>query len=324
MTASTLVDDLIQEVRAQIDETNTTAVSDADILSALNRGQSFGVQIMARYYEDPFIEYAPLTLLSNQAEYTLPEGLFEDRLQKVEVLSPSGVGFEVVRMSYRDAYAWRSRSRVSAPSMYTLHSRTLTFYPTPNGTYQAKIWYMREPETLVRQQGQIVADPQASFPVLYLDSLGSDLSTASPGFANYINIVDAETGELKGSYQVQNLDPVAKTVTLNNTTPTRAAVLNHTISTSLAGTVAQDDYVCLVKGTCVPYYKTPLSNFLIQYAVAEIRRRLSAEPEKEMAVLKEFEAQVKATWSNRESYLRVKRRSNAWSRPLPWRRFDSY
>jgi hypothetical protein len=81
----------------------------------------------------------------------------------------------------------------------------------------------------------------------------------------------------------------------------------------------EDDYICVAEGTCIPYLGAPTSNFLIQYAIAEISRQLGVQSQEEEAILAKFEEQVKRTWAGRETVIRVAKRSQAFGVPIrPW------
>jgi hypothetical protein len=176
------------------------------------------------------------------------------------------------------------------------------------------MWFLRRPEKLVLPQGRITVINSASNYVT-LDSAGEDLSTQSDNLQSYINFVDGQTGEIKGSAQIQILANNRVTI---RTSPIRTSVLGRTISDGISDITGLelDDYVCLAEGTCVPYFGEQVSNFLIQFAVAEITRKLGGTADTEERVLEKFEQQVERTWVGREQQLRVKKRSHAWGRPI--------
>jgi hypothetical protein len=78
--------------------------------------------------------------------------------------------------------------------------------------------------------------------------------------------------------------------------------------------VELDDYLCPVDGTCIPPMRSPLSNFLITYASAEIKAlKLDGDPNVVLAQLKKFEERIDRTWVRREQSLRVGKSSRIWS-----------
>ena len=117
------------------------------------------------------------------------------------------------------------------------------------------------------------------------------------------------------------------------TIPNRQVVLGQKIDTNLAELIDEtldtqqptsfsiepDDYICEITGSCVPTFAKPVSNFLIQYAVAELTRKLGGSADMEERVKKQFEDQVEHSWVGREQTIRIKRRARYWNRP--YRRF---
>jgi len=316
------VDDIVSEVRAQIDEANVDSVSTAtDILPTMNRAQLYAFDILARKYPEPILQHTTLTLVSGVAEYTIPEDIFEDRVLRIEIEIPGASGRstyrEVQRISYRELYLYESSSTDSVPLFYCLIGRKLRFVGTPSGTYNARMWSLRNPERLTLSQGRVTLINSGSNYVI-VDSTGDSITTETDQLGSYVNVIDGQTGEIKGSLQVQ--------IATNNkitfrTTPTRSIVLNRDILGDLSDvSINQDDYLAPIEGTCVPYYGQPVTNFLVQYTVAELVRKLGGESDKEEAVLQKFEKQVERAWSGRETALRVKRKSQSWS--TPYRRWE--
>ncbi len=311
------VDNLVSEVRSVIDEQNVDSVdTDTDILPALNRAQLFAFDIYARRYPEPILAYETLTLTGGTQEYTIPETVFEDRILKVEMLiqaSSAGTSSrEVQRVSYRDLTNYESASQTNIPYYYAIIGRKIHFVPTPTGTYNARIWYLRNPEKLVLPQGRItVANIAGNYVIL--DSTGSGLTTESDQLGSYVNVIDGQTGEVRTTLQIQSINDNKITF---RSVPQRSTVLNRTVAGSFDATdLALDDYLCAVDGICVPYYGQPTSNFLVAYTAAEINRKLGNDNAREEEILKKFEQQVERTWIGRERQMRVQKRSQNWGVP---------
>lgn len=309
MTAPITVTDLVDQVRDQTDEFSVANVTDSDIIQALNRGQSQAVNILARHYPDPYLEDTSLTLVSGQVEYDLPEGVFEDRLESIEIVN-SNRTYPLTRIKFRDIHKYSINTTVAIPQVYTIVGRKLQIYPAPSGTYPAVLWCMRSPQSLVPVRGRIenvdIANNQ-----LYITGLSSSVTTTTDDLASYVNIIDATTGEVKATMQV-------KTITGNSVkfksmqSGRRSSIYNQAIVYEIPDNVEVDDYICLASGTCVPFFGEGITNFLIQYAVAEVRRRLEDNPDIEQRVLAEFERRVERQWVGREVQQRVARRSPNW------------
>jgi hypothetical protein len=76
------VNDLVDQVRDQLDESNQDDVTQSDILQALNRAQRRAANILVKKNEDFFI--APTTVTTTATDtYDLPEDSFGRRLEGV-------------------------------------------------------------------------------------------------------------------------------------------------------------------------------------------------------------------------------------------------
>lgn len=317
------VQNLVDEIRSQLDEENRDSVStESDILPTLNRAQDFAFDIYARRYPEPILQYATLTLIGNQPEYDIPENVFEDRILRIEMEVPSGTGStfrEMQRISYRDIAYYEAAAQTNIPYYYCIFGRKIRLVPRPSGLYSARMWYLRNPEKLVLPQGRVTIINTVSNYVI-VDAAGSSLTTESDQLGSYVNIVDGQSGEIKGTLQIQSISSNNKLTF--RTVPTRTSVLNRTITGDLSSVVfSVDDYISPIDGTCVPYYSRPTSNFLVQYVVAEISRKLGGPADEQEKIIEKFEKQVERTWVGRETDLRVKKRSQAWGIPLRRRWF---
>jgi len=311
------VSSLVDQVRSQLDEDNVEAIdTDRDIIPALNRAQDFGSNILARHYEDPLLVHTELPLVNSQIEYDIPEDAFEDRIEKLEV-SVSGTFIEMKRLSYRDAAFYEQETTHDVPYYYTIVGRKIRILPKPAGTYPARVWYLRAPEVLVEEQGRITRDPNITGNYIVVDQVGTNLSDNSDSLQSYVNIIDGQTGQIKGTLQIALIESDRITFRSGGVD---ATVLNRTMSTSLTALgIEKNDYICSIEGTAVPQIARPMGNFLIQYAVAELTRKLGGAADMEQRVLKDFEQQVERSWVGREATLRVKRRAKHWG--LPYRRW---
>lgn len=320
MAQRILVDNLIQEVRAQLDEANTVSVSDAsDILPALNRGQNYAVDILARTYKEALLTSTTLTVVANQELYPIPEDAFEQRLLKVEILV-DGIAVELRYISYQDIDSSNLQFG-GIPGFYTVQGTDFLVYPKPISAGQLKLWYLRDPLPLVKSQGRInIANAANNYVVV--DSVGEDLESTSDELASYVSFIDGATGIRKGTAQIQNI--VSTKITFK-TSADRASVLDIPVEVDLDNftsglVISQDDYICAASGTCVPFFKKPISNFIVQYAVAEITRKLGGENGAEQQVLEKFEKQMEKSWSSRPNNLRVQNRLPFWSHTRSSRR----
>lgn len=315
-------DNLISNVRSLLDEDNKESVTDADdIIPALNRGQNYAASILARHYEDSMLVSKIVPMVSGQIEYNIPEDSFEQRLEAVEVIR--GTTFQLLtRIDYRDIGLYENSASTTIPYYYAVRGDRYRIVPASNAAYSLRIWYLKDPLPLVKSQGRINTVNTGSNYII-VDSIGSDVTTEVDNLNSYVNIIDAQTGKRKATLQVKTIS--GNKITFK-TSPSRTNVLNTTIDTDMANlsindstnegpdyTINQDDYVSVITGSAVPFFKKPFSNFLVQYAVAEIRRKLGGPADLAERVLKKFEDQVESTWASRESTLRVKKASGKWS-----------
>lgn len=313
------VQDLVNQVRSQLDEANRDSIStEEDILPALNRSNDYAFDTYSRKYPEPILAYFRMPLVGQQAEYDIPENVFEDRIQKIEIEIPSGqtgnfTYREVQRISYRDLSDYESATQTNNPYYYAIYGRKIRFVPAPTGTYAARIWYLKMPEKLMLPQGRVTILNSAQNYCI-VDSLGDNVTTEADQLGSYVNWIDGQTGEIRGTLQVQSL---SDNKIAFRSSPAKSTILNRPVTGDLSSiSASENDYISPVDGTCVPYYGKPTCNFLIQYAVAELMRKLGGPADMENKVLEKFEQQVERTWVKRETTLRIKKRSQSWGSPL--------
>jgi hypothetical protein len=317
------VTDLVSAVRSLLDEDNNASVKDVeDILPALNRAQDVAANILARHYESPLLTYKIVTTVSGQREYPIPDDAFEERLEKIEV-EVNSLYYPVSRIDYRHLSQYETQGATSIPYYYAIIGGKYRLLPTSNGTYSLRVWYNVDPLPLVTPQGRITkVDTDNQFFVV--DAVGSDLTTENDNLNSYVNIIDGQTGNRKGSFQIKNIQ--------NNriyikTTPSRSLVYNLPISSDLAGlteprdvqtsiTIEPDDLVCVVAGSCIPFFKKPFSNYLIQHAVSDIRRKLGEGNDMEERIKADLLQIVERSWVAREQSIRVTKKNNNWDGPV--------
>jgi len=300
-------DELVADVRSLLDETNELAIdTDTDILPALNRAQDFAVDILARKYEEPILKVYTVTPEAD-GSIPFPEDILEDRIEKVESKQGTTAYNEVRRISYRDITPFENQGS-GLPYYYYLRDKTVVLLPP--SSYPVRIWYLKDPDPLVLKQGTITKVNEAES-YITLDQVGADLTTESDNLNSYFSVVNYKTGEIKGSFQVKTI-LTGKRIIIK-TIPTRTTVLGKTILTSLTSLdITPDDVICTIHGTCIPFLKKPLSNFLVQYAHAELTRKLGGEGDIEARLLEKLEQQLERTWVGRENTLRVKKRNRMW------------
>jgi hypothetical protein len=293
-------EDLKSEVRSLLDEKNANTITDADILSALNRAQDTCINTLATGYEDPLLMQRTYSVTS---DLTIPDCL-EDRIEKVEILF-GGQYYPVTRISYRDIHMVNLTSQSTIPQYYYVQGRTATLLPVPSAAVSARVWYLKDPLPLADLQGRVTA---IGADYVIVDKLGSDLVDSVSDLNSYISVIDGATGEVRASFQILKIEGTQKIVL--KAAPTRSSVLGYAVSgaSSLASSGAiLDDYVCIHGNTCIPFLKKPVANAMIYLAVADLKgtklnQDVTLDTQKAMSFLR----RVETTWSGRESTSRIR------------------
>jgi len=308
------VNDMLRQVRDQIQEDNQNSVDNPMILDCLNRGQDYAADLLANNYPDPLIKIESATLNSDNT-ITLPENIFEERLQDVSVVVGS-IERQLERINYNEVS--RYTGSTGCPIAYNIRERKIYLYPAnAASSYSYKIAYVREVEEMVEVYGRITSAVQVdgvANSYVTLDEAADSRITTSGAYAKYVNIVDSHTGEIKCTMQVNAIQTDRKKLTFKMTFAgsDRTTVLNRDIDDDLPDSVEPDDYICPVTGTGVLYFDKPMTNFVIQYAVLEIRRSLNYDISLEEKALSKTEEQVKDIWTNRKNTIRIVKKNPYW------------
>jgi len=317
---SRTTDELVEEVRDQLDENNTANVTDAQLVAALNRGQRKATNILARKYDEMFWDSKTVTTVAGQRDYELPPEAFGRRVEKIEVqTSSTAPASEVRRIHNHKRTPFITTTQTQRPTHYALKKNKIQLFPEPTGGLVLRIHFTRRPEKLVLQQGRITSIDTSSVYVL-VDTIGSSVTTdTTSGYGAWLNVIDYQTGHIKRTLQVLSTDSDTGQISFKTSSLTRATVLGHTVGddlddVSLAdgvedGDLQVDDYVCLVTGTCVPELDEAYADYLVQYAVVEIRRRFGEPIQDELIALKELKEELVSAWAGREQSHRI-RKSN--------------
>lgn len=138
----------------------------------------------------------------------------------------------------------------------------------------------------------------------------TQVSNGIDSLASFVNLIDNRSGLIKATLQVQSVDNSKLTF---KSIPSRSSVQGRTVVGQLPANVERDDYLCPVYGTCIPPMRSPLTNFLISYTVADIKAvKLDGDPQVVIKMLDKFEQRVERTWVRREQELRVGKASRIW------------
>lgn len=309
------VNDLIRQVRFNVQEANTSQVSDQMILDTLNRAKDYAYSNMAKHYLDPLLKEETVKV-SGISSIAVPKKAFEDRVVRVECRSSGNSTWNIVKKLTFASLGKFSHSGVDQlPTAWALVGRDITF-PNKVGACEVRIWYLEDTGKLVTQQGRIddiVVSTDTSRPFITVDEVGSDV-VISDTYKKYVSVVDSTTGEIKTSLQVEQIN---EKQLLFRSAPTRTSVLNVDIETETKldeSVIELDDYICSIGGTCVVYFPRPVENFIIQYATNEIRDTLGTLKSGQNNRLDKLEKDITNSKSGRENTKRVRNKSPIWKR----------
>jgi hypothetical protein len=318
------VDQLVEEVRSQLDETNVENVSDDQIVAALNRAQRKAANIVGRKFDEMFWESTTITTTGGQRDYEIPAQAFGRRVELIEVAVGNTV-YPLKRINQSKRSQFANNTQVSRPYYYAMKRNRIQLFPEPSEGLTIHIHYMRRPEELVMSRGRITqVDADNSY--IYVDAVDTNLTTSvTDGYNAYINIIDFETGRVKRSCYITEIYEDDNWLVLGN--GSRSTVLSRTINGDLLSTTSfgdgtedntpeVDDYICIITGTCVPELDDAYADYLIQHAIVGIRRRFGEPINEEMIELRDQEEELKKMWAGRESSNRVRKANTNFTRPL--------
>lgn len=291
-----IVDDLINEVRSLMDQDNEYSLRNEDILMALNASYDRALHTISKAYPEPLLKPVSLTPLAGQT-YTLPLGILEDKIRKVEIrLSSTNQYTECTRVSVRDRH-------LAHGHRYYVYDNKLTLAEYANqNAKEIILWIVQDPLPLDVSRGEIVSPGGPTW--LYVDNINESLSLDALQNSSYINIIDGENGNIKGTHQINSI--VDSRIDIK-TTPFRESFRNEVVTGALAPDVVAGDYICFAGTSCIPFRKKPISNFLVQFAVARLNGKLGEDQGIALSLSKSFEEDIESLWTGRENSTRIKK-----------------
>lgn len=309
MYISTLVSELIESVRDGLDEFNEDQIKPEKILKALNRAKRQAISVISRKYEDAFLAYTLYTATAEEQEVDIPKQCFAAKIERIEYIV-GGKPSPMRRISFRKGTSLEARQSVGS-GVYAwcqVGNKIKVFNKLTSGQ-QLRIWYTRQTEPLVLEQGRLTLIDQSSNKI-NVHSIGEDLTSESEGLDNYVNIVDGQTGEVKVSLQISYID--GNSIYFKSV-PDRLSVMNKDISAAIPDDVQLDDYICVSRGSCVSEVYEAFVDYLVEYAVVLIKRSIGEDGETDYIALEELKKDLELVWSGRESTMTVTRKSRRWN-----------
>jgi hypothetical protein len=308
-----LVDDLVDATRVQLDEAVTADLSDEKILGALNRAQQKLVRLATRHYSAMFKREATVQADSDSRHFTIPEQAFGLIVNQVECVV-GGVTYKVAAAELQQLTEHENESTVTIPSWYAQMGNKLKVFPKTSSPL--RIRYQVRPPDLVKSQGRVTSMDTGTVSVT-LDVVGSGLTTSIASLGAFVNWVDGTTGLVKATLQVASLDSDTGEVVFKTTGLDRTTVFGLTVATALPTDAALDDYLAPARGTCVPTLVSDYADYLVQFAVVELKRKNGEGVSEELVALKDLEDDIKLMWAGREPSRRVQRSNPYWGSRVP-------
>jgi hypothetical protein len=307
-----LVDDMVVAVRQLADEDNTEDVTNSELLSSLNRAQQQLVRIAIKKYEPMFMREATISTF-NGREATIPEQAFAVNVDSVDVVENNSRYYRVYPAPIRHMTELETSGTSSIPRHYSVRGDKLLLYPAPSSGVQIRVRYQIRPPKLVLTQGRITNIDDLSSGILYVNSLGSDLTTSIDSLKAFVNIIDGTTGLVKGTVQISAIDTDEKKITIKTASLDRSTVFGQTVSTSISTDTTLDDYITIADGTCIPTLVKDYSDYLIQFSVVETLNRLGVPSPEATARLRDLTTDVETMWSGRPSMSKVTSKNRHWN-----------
>jgi hypothetical protein len=308
---------MVEHVRSQIDEDETSDISNATILQTLNRAQMRLQRIAVKRW--PSLFQTETEVVVTGRTQTIPAEAYGFVVNSVDVkvgtsyhpLTP----VKLAQIIHEDTAA-----STTVPQYWSTQGNTLHIFPKASAS-TLRIRYQRRLPQLVLKWGQIesVTEGDASTDTLvYLDSVSSSFTTSTTSLAAFTNVVDPGTGEVLGTYQTTAVGSTYVGFgTRTRTTAYEYDVIQGRQTQAAIEALdyeypAQDDYVCSAAGSCVPPLGQDVADYLVQYAVVELKRKAGEDIKQEQDRLTELEQDMETMWAGRPSQLRVQRRNPHW------------
>lgn len=313
-----LTSELIEEVRSMTDEENENDLTPEKIIAALNRALKRLARLSVRHFPELLKRTYTATSVSGTTEITIPELSQAFTVTQVDA-KYGGVYYPVIYTNTTNVTQLESILTSPIPYNYSQMGNKLLLYPTLSSGIEIRVRYELRPYELVMEQGRVTNfDVENGY--IYLDAIGSELSTSVSDRSAFINVIDQFTGDIKGTYQIAAISAGQNRLTIKAASLDRDEVWGHEVGTELSSSISKDDYVCSAKGTCIPLYFKDYTDFLTQYATNDVKRSYGLLVETDAFALKDIEDDVKRMWASRPQGYRIQARNRNWNRSNIYRR----
>jgi hypothetical protein len=311
MSRGLTVNDLAEELRSLLDEFNDSNLDiERDVLPVFNDAQLMAYGVLARSYPEPLLTPIDVPVTSGTITVELPESLFGDALREVEWIDASDYDRpqKCDRVLIRKLSQNHASATVDAPRMHAIYGRNIRFNQPASGRKTLRLWALREPDQLLSPFGRILNVDETNN-ILYLTDINTDYDVTS-GDYSYVNIIDGQTGLIKGTVQILEWDDV-DTARIK-TVPDAATVMGKPVNGDISS-AERDDYLCFIRGTCVLQFSDVIRNFIKQYAIDRIKRNKLGYPyDVDNKLVDEFRKEMKKAYMGRMSAFRVWHNNPNW------------
>ena len=317
-----LVENLMTEIRRYAGEMNDDgSISDELLIDTLNRAQQECEMLLSRHTPDSLLTYTDITTDGTSTEYDMPEDCAEGRIQMVDFREGTNSPIPLEPSNTYENWLYEADSTSTGyPSnfMELGYDRQLRILPKAKAGLTLRIWYVRELPDLVVSQGKITV-VNTGTETLTLDEVGDDITASLNEEGSHLSIIDGQTGARKGVIEVRSVDEDTGDVVIQ-TTPEVSAIDNVTVASTLVGMgVNAGDYVCVGPSSCICQIKSPVTNYMIQYAFALIQQVNGADAQMAYAALSRLEKFVSGREKGKPNKLRVKLNSPSFQPRFPVR-----
>jgi hypothetical protein len=287
-------ENLISDVRALLDETNTATVSDAKILKAINMSAREVYHIVAKQYDSTYM--SKKSFITDGTEFlSIPDDAFGNRVEFVTYSN----GVQQIRLQSLVASKLHRLSIPMSspfPHAYTTNKHTIELSPKPNAGVTGFIHYMQKPATLVKPYGRIIDLTNNVFTLTSTENMSTDVDSLGA----FVSVVDAETGISKGCFQVASI--TGNEVSIKTTSLSRVFVYGNDILDTAPTTIASDDYMCPIGGTCVMEVISDYSDYITYKSMATLKSALQVPlSQYEMDTINAYKKNVESIWSGRDN-----------------------
>jgi hypothetical protein len=311
------IQDLIDEIRSTIEEENEVQVQDdRDLLPIINSAHEKAFEVLSQVYSDPILTFSTHTL--SEQVWTLPENIFQEKIRAAVWVDASDQKIRDCKKSSIFTHLDKQTTVGSGfyPSSYISLGRRIKFSSVPNG--RLMLFYLKEIDRLVRPIATI--DSISGTDTILFSDLDPEYDPTLGRLDSYLNIIDGQTGLVKGSVQVKTLGTASLEI---KSIPERSRVLNRTISSDLTTltdelsqpyTIEGDDYLCSVKGTCVLPYLSLIKSYVKQESIATLKRNQGFAYDVDQQLVAQFRSDMqKSANAERDNPMTIRHRNACWN-----------